>query len=338
MAFKRVEAKLPTLAFNKIAIVKDMPSVDEALKGEFGHGNDTDLLRQLLHRAGIEYSSCYVTSVLREYPLNGDIKRLFMGKLEAKAKDFSGMQHKLGVLRPEYFHEFLRLFKELAAIKPNVIIALGELALWALTRKEGIKTYRGTVIPSVCGKVVASYSLEDAFKKWDMLPVIAADFSKAARESLSPESSFKRRTIYVAENKEDLDAFHTTWHSQCNRIAFDVETDPTPPRITSYSIAPNSSVALVVDVDKLGDGWALGYYLPRWVDKVWIGHNILYDLVWVELYGIKPERCEDTMLMHHSWQLELQKGLGFVGSLHCNEMPWKELRVKAKSKINKEGD
>jgi hypothetical protein len=37
---------------------------------------------------------------------------------------------------------------------------------------------------------------------------------------------------------------------------------------------------------------------------------------------------DDTMLLHHSLQPESLKGLGFLGSLYCDEGPWKHMRAK----------
>jgi hypothetical protein len=40
--------------------------------------------------------------------------------------------------------------------------------------------------------------------------------------------------------------------------------------------------------------------------------------------GLKIQNCtEDTMLLHHALYPELQKGLGFLGSIYTNESSWK---------------
>jgi DNA polymerase I-like protein with 3'-5' exonuclease and polymerase domains len=58
-----------------------------------------------------------------------------------------------------------------------------------------------------------------------------------------------------------------------------------------------------------------------------VGQNFLYDLQYITRAGIRPARCEeDTMLRHHSLFPELQKGLGFLGSIYTNEASWKLLR------------
>ncbi len=72
----------------------------------------------------------------------------------------------------------------------------------------------------------------------------------------------------------------------------------------------------------------LNYYpsLPR---KFGIGQNHLYDIhrLW-RGYGILLHADDDTMLMHHALQPEMEKGLGFLASLYTDELPWKFMRAK----------
>ncbi len=55
--------------------------------------------------------------------------------------------------------------------------------------------------------------------------------------------------------------------------------------------------------------------------------NGMYDLQYLYKMGFRPRAClEDTMLLHHSLFPELQKGLGFLGSVYSNEAAWKLMR------------
>jgi DNA polymerase I-like protein with 3'-5' exonuclease and polymerase domains len=63
---------------------------------------------------------------------------------------------------------------------------------------------------------------------------------------------------------------------------------------------------------------------PR-VELLW--QNGMYDYQYVTPMKIKVHRStEDTMLLHHSLFPELQKSLGFMGSLYTNEASWKLMR------------
>ena len=56
--------------------------------------------------------------------------------------------------------------------------------------------------------------------------------------------------------------------------------------------------------------------------------NGLYDLnyLWRTLGIQVPHAGEDTMLLSHSLQPEMQKSLGFLGSVHTDEPAWKLMR------------
>jgi hypothetical protein len=48
-------------------------------------------------------------------------------------------------------------------------------------------------------------------------------------------------------------------------------------------------------------------------------------------YGIPtPAPAEDTMLLHHAMQPEMEKGLGFLASVYTDEASWKFMRKGAK--------
>lgn len=340
MAFLKVKAEFPEKLPCKIAICGEAPGEDEALSGKPFVGNSGNLFNKLLDRAGVTRSSCLVTNIFDERPINNEIKRFFISRSEAKAKGlkFPEAPHTLGWIAPPYRDALKRLTSELTLAKPNVIVAVGGISLYALTQLTGILKYRGTLLEGTlfpC-KVLPTIHPSAAFDKWDYCPVIVADLAKAKREAEFPEIRRKKRNIYVAENESDLEWFYNTY-GETNIISFDLETDDNPPRITSYTIAVDPFTTLVVNVDYLGDDLTLRH-LRKWQDKAWIGQNILYDLTWVAEYDIKPKRIEDTMLLHHAWQLELPKSLGFLGSLYCDEAAWKEWRTKAKGKVNKDNE
>jgi DNA polymerase I-like protein with 3'-5' exonuclease and polymerase domains len=71
------------------------------------------------------------------------------------------------------------------------------------------------------------------------------------------------------------------------------------------------------------------------------GQNFQYDMQYLyELVGIKcPDFTHDTMLLQHSLQPEMRKGLGFLASIYTDEPPWKFMhKVSATDKTAKMGD
>jgi DNA polymerase I-like protein with 3'-5' exonuclease and polymerase domains len=55
--------------------------------------------------------------------------------------------------------------------------------------------------------------------------------------------------------------------------------------------------------------------------------NGLFDAQYLSRMGFRLQSLRhDTMLLHHALFPELQKGLGFLGSVYTNEQSWKMLR------------
>ncbi len=45
-------------------------------------------------------------------------------------------------------------------------------------------------------------------------------------------------------------------------------------------------------------------------------------------YGIAVPVTDDTMLLHHALQPEMEKGLSFLGTIYTSEASWKMMRKK----------
>jgi DNA polymerase I-like protein with 3'-5' exonuclease and polymerase domains len=59
-----------------------------------------------------------------------------------------------------------------------------------------------------------------------------------------------------------------------------------------------------------------------------VGQNYLYDanFLWTK-YGIPSlDMDEDTMLLHHALQPEMEKGLDFLSTIYSDEPKWKFMR------------
>jgi hypothetical protein len=120
-------------------------------------------------------------------------------------------------------------------------------------------------------------------------------------------------------------------------LAVDVETRNG--QITEIGFARSSSEALVVPFIKGHnthywptpgcEATALRYVkgiLQSPIPKIF--QNGLYDIQYIwRTWKFPPRNCaEDTMLKHHSLFPEMQKGLGFLGSIYTEEPAWKFMR------------
>ena len=256
-----------------------------------------------------------------------------------------------GFLKEEYEGELTRLENELNACKPNVIIAMGSLALWALTGLDKIGTYRGTVLKSnLTGgtKVLPTFSPSAVIRNFDFRPIVLSDIKKAIEESETPDIQIKERELWIEPTIEDLQSFEESFIKENNEdepLSFDIET--AGGFITCIGFAPNDSTALVIpfkdkrnvlqnywtDVAHERQAWA-------WIKRILenekitkVAQNQTYDVSWLaykQNINVKGN-IHDTMHAQHALQPEQQKGLGFLGSIYTNEGAWKTMAKFSKS-------
>lgn len=227
----------------------------------------------------------------------------------------------------------------------DIALTLGPYAMFCLTGETALDTYRGTHIdsPFVEGlQVVPTYAPEIFSRfSWHERPVVVSAMRKACQRYEDRE-----RAIYIPETPADLYWFSTQFIH--NEFAFDVETN-VQGRITEFSLAPDSTKCLYVQLEDRAkqsiwseqdelDIWLWLHWLSIRPDLSWGFHNAVYDLTYLDAYGIRPRgHIFDTMLRHHAWQPELEKSLGFLASMHVPTRAWKHLRTQAKKNFNKAG-
>lgn len=322
-----------------IAIVGEAYGEKEEELGKPFVGSSGWLLDQLLSQSGIARRDCFVTNVfnLRPKPSN-DIKNLCGGKAEALAGFPALIKGKY--IRAEYRPELDRLYKELRGANPNVIIALGPTATWALLHTPGIKAIRGSIttcapaVASTLGraiKVLPTYHPAAVARQWNLRPIVLSDLDKARRESASAEYTRPSRKIWIRPTLADLEIFEREYIIPAARLSVDIETRQN--QITCIGFAPDPDLCLVIPFfDESGrsywrydDELSVWGYCHRWLKKSAVFQNGLYDMnvLWSR-YGIPiPGASEDTMLLHHAFQPEMEKGLGFLATIYTDEASWK---------------
>lgn len=322
----------------------------------------------------LEAAGIAMTNVLALRPLGNKLEALCASKKEVS--DAAGSYPPITrgkYLREEYLPELDRLATELAGFRPNLVVALGNTATWALLRATNIGSIRGAVTrgyfttllpePRTLGgrgaggseepgvlvwdsvekrhevKVLPTYHPAGVLRQWSWRPLVVADLMKAARESAFPEIRRPRRLVLVDPTIEEVERWTAeTLASPPRWLAPDVETEAR--QITCIGFARSAGEALVIPFwDRRQRGrsywstqaleeraWAcVARLLESPIPKVF--QNGLYDLQYISRMAIRPRACvEDTMLLHHALLPEMQKGLGFLGSIYTEEASWKLMR------------
>lgn len=283
------------------------------------------------------------TNVFQQHPPGNQLEYFCGGKAE-------GIPHfpallKSKYVRKEFSHELERLGDEILAADPNLIVCLGNSALWALAGRTGITKLRGTTCVSthtVSGyKLLATYHPAAVTRQWELRPTAVADLSKINREKEFPDVRRPACEIWVEPSLQDIQTFISSYITNgCEILSVDIETSGN--RITCIGFAPRPDLAIVIPFDDERtekrsywpsaqlerECWGLirSVLEDRAVPKLF--QNGLYDIAFLwRAYGLRVfGAAHDTMLLHHALQPESLKGLGYLGSIYTSHGPWKTER------------
>lgn len=333
----------------KLMLIGEAWGAEEAAARRPFVGPTGRLLRGLLRQSGISEAECYFTNVfnLQPKPTN-NIRNLCVSDRSAGIPGKPYLERGFYV-RAELASELARLEQEIHTVQPNLILAVGGTALWAIHGTGAIKKMRGTLSTStrvrkdgLPFKTLSTYHPSFVIRQWSARPIVLADLDKARRHMNSPELTRPAREIWLEPTLRDLDTFYDSFLCRPGPLSVDIET--AGGQVTEIGFAPSPSVALVVPFYSReapsGNYWpTLDEELAAlaWCRRVCEaphlqcgGQNFLYDIQY--LYRTLNIRCPgrwDTMLMHHAMQPEMEKSLGFLASIYTDEPAWKFMRKNA---------
>lgn len=341
-----------------IMIVGEFWKSEEVSAGRSFEGGAGKMLYSLLSQVGISKSECHLTDVFRTFV--HDVKDICGTKSEGIPGLPSIIKGKY--VRKEFTHHLKSLYEEINNVNPNLIIAMGPAASWALMGTPSLKAIRGspagTTSPATLAtgvklsrafKIIATYHPSQMFKEWKVKPILLSDLDKARRHCSTPEIYRPDRFIWLEPTLEDLATYERDFINPAAMLSTDIETKGD--LITCIGFAPSTFSAIVVPFfmegkdgnrywDTLTEELKAWEFVRRWCEnKPTLFQNGLYDIhhLW-RSYGIRCRLAEeDTMLLHHALQPEMQKGLGFLASLYTDEASWK-MMVKHNDSYKKEDD
>jgi hypothetical protein len=315
-----------------LLIVTEYPSRDD--DGLFSKAQ-YNILRQMFGQVGLPLNNTEKTSVFSQ-PARDILD--FAGPKDTALPGFPAVGQGKYV-SAAYAGDLEKLARTIERVKPNLILGFGPAAAWALLRNKSVKGIRGAPTTSVYGpKCLITYHPASVLRDYGLRPIVISDLAKAANEQTFPEVIRPSREIWLSPTFADLLDFEARFIEPSSKLSIDIETAQR--QITCIGFAPTPDRALVVPItcraQRSGNYWDLGTEVRvwNWIRKQCarkisiIGQNFLYDanFLWT-IYGITcPNMAEDTMLLHHALQPEMEKGLGFLATLYTNEPPWKMMR------------
>jgi len=323
----------------KVMIVTEGVGVEDERKGLPLAGQAGDELGRMLVEAGLNRSTCFVTTVIRVRPPSGTPEEAFFAKTKREiSPSHTQLRHKM-VLRP-VVDGLDMLKREIELCQPNVIIALGNIALWALTGHWGITSWRGSMLQCDLAlnldykpKVLPTYNPAIVLKKWEWRPIAVRDLKRAAdmaqtRELIRPDYKFLIRPSYSTAKGTLEKLLRLAEVSEGKlKLADDIETRAG--HIACIGIAWSKLEAVCIPlmcIERLAGYWPeeqeaelmyLLYKLYTHKNVEIVGQNHLYDDQYFHRHlCFKPNLARDIMLAQHTMFSNLPKSLDFQASMY----------------------
>lgn len=145
----------------QLAFVGEAPGPAEVSKGYVFAGASGWLLGETCRKVGIERRACYLSNVLSS-PYPGKDFSSACGGVEYKTSEAPFCYQPVGgkYLHPDFHADVRRLWRELAQVKPDLIVTLGGPAMWALVPggPPQVKRHAGTVRQGYLGSTLSTYN------------------------------------------------------------------------------------------------------------------------------------------------------------------------------------
>lgn len=345
----------------RVMLVGEAPGADEELKGVPFIGVSGNELNKMLAEGGILRAECFVTNVCRIRPQGNDITKFLLCNKQGKPirtrrtkSDTTGFTWYRDIWIKQPILDGIDLLKkEIELVKPNMVIAFGNLSMYVLTGKWGITRWRGSMLHTddIFGgtktKVIPSIHPASVLREWSVRGAVVNDIRRAARFKSGdpyPDPGWKfivRPTF--SQVRETLDMIwgwleNERWTVERPVIKLSPDIETRHGHIACIGIAWSKTEAICIPLMCVGkpDGywseaeetwicWMI-HRIARHKRVLMIGQNFLYDCqyFWRHLL-FTPADVEDTMITQHGIFSDAPKALYFQASMYCDYyVYWKD--------------
>lgn len=322
-------------------LVGEAPGAEEERKGEPFVGASGHLLNEMLHDAGLTRSGAFVTNVSRERPPGNDIEEWIHSKKRPPI-GAHWVQFRDKWIDRRIMDGIDLLRKEIELVQPNVIVPVGNLAMWALTGKWGITDWRGSLLSCdlVPGPhVVPTYHPAAVLRQWSWRAIAVHDLRRARDRMSSREYSPPQYHFMVRPTADDvfstIEALLTMCRAGPLTLSVDIETRAGHIACVGFAWSKLAALCIPFMCAENLDGfwnaetetqivWKLRELLTHPNVEV-VGQNFLYDAQYFyRHWHFVPRFKRDTMLGHHVLFAGMPKGLDFLSSMYCaHHVYWK---------------
>lgn len=318
-------------------------------------GSSGQELTRILADAGIDRAECFITNVVAEQPNGNEMGHFFYSNAEVKAgaaKELYGLYPK-----PNVAAGVDRMWSQLEAVNPDIIVACGNYSLWALgqdvvrissvskpglpSRKtpSGIGKWRGSQLYTRNGvKLVPIYHPAGIMRQWEWRYITVHDLQQRV---VKPWIDTDNYHFFVRYGFQATMLFLEALRVQLNLgetwIAEDLETRGGYIACVGIALGDRDAISIPFMCTERQEGyWPFEQELEirELIQEIHThpnlriyGQNFLYDMQYLdaEFMPVDPACVEDTMLMQHLCWPGTLKGLDYISSLYCRfHRYWKD--------------
>lgn len=337
----------------QIMIVGEAPGADEEVVGVPFVGRSGQELDRMLVESGFlppnlppkdlasaRASTLFLTNVCKYRPPGNKIEDFFLDKNRTKPNELI----KEGITE---------LWQDIARIKPRLIIALGNTPLWALTGKNGITKWRGSMLDlsykddagtSRTAMLLPTYHPALILREWSWRSIAVHDLRRAKLAFDQGDWPRITPTFLIRPSFTDVMDCLGTLLRKCNEhspenpylLASDLETRKTYIACHALAWSPLDAICIPnLCVERPTGFWTLDEDVAIWAREgellthpnvSIVGQNYLYDAQYfARRKGYVPRLRHDTMFMQHVAFPGLPKGLDFLSSMYRKfHVYWKD--------------
>lgn len=238
------------------------------------------------------------------------------------------------------------LEREIAAIKPKWILAMGNEALSATTGHSGIMKYRGRVIDRLDVSVFPTISPASVRRNPGQRQAYLADLRLFVAQVYAKSAKVPKPDILVVDTKAKVQELRELLQT-ADLISYDIETagrdefDPHGRIVCLAGTIEREEYIPIWDKEEtVTKTWVLPLYHPQspwktqWKSllkylapdlsgiKKQVAHNGKFDARWLRQFGVPMEVTFDTMLCAHILDENRQKGLKPQAASRLGVAPW----------------
>lgn len=330
-------------------LVGEAPGADEEKERRPFVGAAGKLLRQWLQEMGIDPEEIFFTNICKHRPPANKLDKFFADGGIPKGPVIDGLAE---------------LMDEIRQVRPNLIVALGDYALWALTGKaewidkvekgervrgfRGIQKWRGSILECTLvpgQKVIPTFHPTYLnHKGYSDHGTFLTDLDRIKREATFPEIRRpQRRIILASEQPQEQDGFDEAgnpiwepsglsrdaikeWLLSSPSVPSTLDIEYAQRKLLCVGMTVERESAVVIPTDKLADHFYMESIVRE--TKSFNAQNSMFDasiLEWHYNLPIMPRVTFDTMVAAYAANIELPKGLDYLISVYTDQPYHKDM-------------